>query len=123
VASEAGRRAVSEAYRRTSIARRDGPSVNAKAGLRALERELRLRRIAFPHPSRCSGSCDPLDLDTVAGAAPALDESAPDFPFNRSPARGHSLRPCALERTPHAAQSLLRDLARRQEPHTRRSRA
>jgi len=32
-----------------------------------------------------------LNSITVAGAAPALDESSPVFPFNRSPVRGHSL--------------------------------
>src|SRR5262249_34037803 len=44
---------------------------------------------------------------TVAGAAPVLDESAPDFPFKPFIVRGHSLWPRALERTPHAARSLL----------------
>jgi len=82
VASEAGKRAASEAYRRTSIARRDahrftqGRSPGFRAGAR------RLRRIAFPCPSGGAvAHVIRLISITVAGAAPALDESAPDFPF------------------------------------------
>src|SRR4029077_15961732 len=68
VASEAGRRAVSEAYRRTSIARRDAHRLTLRPVSGLSSGSLRLRRIAFPHPSlRCSGSCDPLDLDYRCG--------------------------------------------------------
>src|SRR4029077_11684475 len=68
--SEAGRRAVSEAYRRTSIARRDAHRLTLRPVSGLSSGSLRLRRIAFPHPSlRCSGSCDPLDLDYRCGGS------------------------------------------------------
>jgi hypothetical protein len=38
-------------------------------------------RIAFPHPLQVQWLMIRIVSITVAGAAPALDESAPDFPF------------------------------------------
>src|ERR1700730_15115100 len=97
VTSEAGRRAVSEAYRRTRIARRDAHRLTRRPVSGLSSRSLRLRRIAFPRPVKGAvAHVIRLISITVAGAAPALDESAPDFPFNRSPARGHSLRPVCV---------------------------
>jgi hypothetical protein len=57
---------------------------------------------------------------TVAGAAPALDESVPDFPFQPFFPAGSSLTARALERSPHAAQSLPQRAAPRQGPPRRR---
>jgi hypothetical protein len=54
---------------------------------------------------------------TVAGAAPALDESAPVFPFSPFPRTAHRHGTHALEQTPYAARSLPAGIARRQEPH------
>src|SRR2546429_1146602 len=49
---------------------------------------------------------------TVAGAAPALDESAPVFPFSPLPRSAHPHGAHALERTPHAAGSVPAGISR-----------
>jgi Protein of unknown function (DUF3429) len=61
-----------------------------EAGLRALERRPDASWwIAFPHPFRAvQWLVIRLISITVAGAAPGLDESAPDFPFYPPPFRG-----------------------------------
>ncbi len=41
-------------------------------------------RLPAPFSPGAVALCDPPNSITVAGAAPALDHSAPDFPFNRS---------------------------------------
>ena len=87
-----------------------------EAGLRALELERDSGWIAFPHLTAQWLCVIRLISITVAGAAPALDESAPDFPFTAPTSRGHSLLPHALERSPHAARSLPAADSRRQEP-------
>jgi hypothetical protein len=69
----------------TRIARRDAHRLMPEAGLRALELERDSGWIAFPRLRRVQWlRVIRLISITVAGAAPALDESAPDFPFNRS---------------------------------------
>src|SRR4029077_9057823 len=56
---------------------------------------------------------------TVAGAAPGLDESSPDFPFFRSAVRGQGPWPPTLEQTPHETCSLPAPPRPRQEPRGR----
>jgi len=53
---------------------------------------------------------------TVAGAAPALDESTPDFPFHPAIACGHLKTTGALARAPYVARSLCVPRVRRQAP-------
>ena len=88
-ADSAGR---AQAWTANRIARRDAHRLMPEAGLRALELERYSRWIAFPRrlPRQAQWLCVIRRISiTVAGAAPALDESTPDFPFNRS----HNLQP------------------------------
>ena len=71
----------------TPIGDTQGRSPGSRAGERTP------RRIAFPRRSWRSGHVIRLISVTVAGAAPGLDESSPDFPFFRPAVRGHSLWP------------------------------
>src|SRR5438067_733301 len=81
-------------------------------------------RLSGGSPSRTVGSGAVADVIrvisiTVAGAAPALDESAPVFPFSPLPRSAHPHGAHALERTPHAAGSVPAGISRRQEPARR----
>ena len=81
-----------------------------EAGLRALELERDSGWIAFPRLTAQWLCVIRLISITVAGAAPALDESAPDFPFNRS----------HLARLQPAAARVGTDTSRRAKPASAR---